>query len=310
MRLDDAALSRLRAAVREPDLSRTRYRLCGVAGTGGMGTVYVVEDAELQRRVALKVLDIPDPGVEARLRREAQVLARLEHPGIVPVHDVGTLPDGRTFYTMKLVQGERLDSVASRRPPAPERLRIFLRIADAVAFAHAHGVLHRDLKPENVMVGGFGEVLVLDWGLARIAGEISASPLAGSARAGTGEGAVLGTPGFMSPEQRAGNSAAADARADVYSLGALLERLLGPEATPALRAICRMAMAERPGDRYPDVLAMASDVTRALEGGAVSAFPESALRRLLRVARRHRIAVGIVAAYLAGRGLIFLFTGR
>jgi len=119
MRLDDAALSRLRAAVREPDLSRTRYRLCGVAGTGGMGTVYVVEDAELQRRVALKVLDIPDAGVEARLRREAQVLARLEHPGIVPVHDVGTLPDGRTFYTMKLVQGERLDAVVSRRPPIP-----------------------------------------------------------------------------------------------------------------------------------------------------------------------------------------------
>ncbi|HZR09592.1 MAG TPA: protein kinase, partial [Myxococcales bacterium] len=105
-----------------------------------------------------------------------------------------------------------------------------MRIADAVAFAHAHGVLHRDLKPENVMVGGFGEVLVLDWGLAKIAGEPSASTVAGSARVGTGEGAVLGTPGFMSPEQQAGNSAAADARADVYSLGALLERLLGPEA--------------------------------------------------------------------------------
>jgi serine/threonine protein kinase len=310
MRLDDDAVSRLRAAVREPDLSQTRYRLCGVAGAGGMGTVYVVDDAELHRRVALKVLDVPDSGIEARLRREAQVLARLEHPGIVPVHEVGTLPDGRAFYTMKLIQGERLDALASRRPPLPERLRVFLRIADAVAFAHAHGVVHRDLKPENVMVGAFGEVLVMDWGLARVAGEIPAGAPGHGARAGTGEGAVLGTPGFMAPEQRAGHSASADARADVYSLGALLERLLGPEATPALRAICRMAMAERPEERYPDVLAMAADVTCALEGGAVSAFPETPLRRLLRVARRHRVALVIVAAYLAGRGLILLFTGR
>ena len=310
MRLDDEALSRLRAAVREPDLSRTRYRLCGVAGTGGMGTVYVVEDPELRRRVALKVLDVPDSGIEARLRREAQVLARLEHPGIVPVHDVGTLPDGRAFYTMKLVQGERLDGYASRRPPPAERLRVFLRIADAVAFAHAHGVLHRDLKPENVMVGAFGEVLVMDWGLAKLAGEPAAEAPAGGARAGTSEGAVLGTPGFMSPEQQAGDSATVDARTDVYSLGALLERLLGSEATPAVRAICRMAMAERPADRYPDVLSLAADVARALEGGTVSAFPETLPRRLLRVARRHRVALVIVGAYLAGRGLILLLTGR
>src|SRR5207248_5433675 len=147
-RLDDGALSRLRAAVREPDLSRTKYRLAGVAGTGGMGTVYVVEDTELKRRVALKVIDVPDAGIEARLRREAQVLARLEHPGIVPVHEVGTLPDGRVFYTMKWVQGDRLDRHLARGSISlTERLRLFLRIADPVAFAHAHGVLHRDLKP-------------------------------------------------------------------------------------------------------------------------------------------------------------------
>jgi serine/threonine protein kinase len=157
--LDDGALFRLRAALREPDLSGTRYRLARVAGSGGMGTVYVVEGIELRRKVALKVLDVPDPDVEARLRREAQVLARLEHPGIVPVHDVGVLPDGRTFYTMKWVEGARLDRHVTAAMPLAERLRLFLRIADAVAFAHAKGVLHRDLKPENVMVGAFGEVL-------------------------------------------------------------------------------------------------------------------------------------------------------
>src|SRR3954469_15690424 len=206
-----------------------------------MGTVYVVEDTDLRRRVALKVLDLPDADLEARLRREAQVLARLEHPGIVPVHDVGVLPDGRTFYTMKWVEGARLDRHLAGAVPLAERLRLFLRIADAVAFAHAKGVLHRDLKPENVMVGAFGEVLVMDWGLAKILAEAS-----GLARARTtAESAVLGTPGFMSPEQRTGASAGVDARADVYSLGALLQWMAGAGAPPALQAICRKALAER-----------------------------------------------------------------
>src|SRR5205814_6132437 len=248
-RLDDGALSRLRAAVREPDLSRTKYRLAGVAGTGGMGTVYVVEDTELKRRVALKVIDVPDAGIEARLRREAQVLARLEHPGIVPVHDVGSLPDGRAFYTMKWVQGDRLDRALARPLPLAERLRLFLRVAEAVAFAHARGILHRDLKPENVMVGAFGEVLVLDWGLAKILAD--AGDLLPARR--TGESAVLGTPGFMSPEQRGGESATVDARTDVYSLGAMLEWMAGGDSPRPLQAICRKAMAARREDRYPDV---------------------------------------------------------
>jgi serine/threonine protein kinase len=304
-RLDDGALARLRAAAGEPDLSGTKYRLAGVAGAGGMGTVYVVEDTELQRRVALKVLDVPDAGIEARLRREAQVLARLEHPGIVPVHDVGALPDGRAFYTMKWVQGDRLDRHLARGPvPLAERLRLFLRIADPVAFAHAQGVLHRDLKPENVMVGAFGEVLVMDWGLAKLGA--GASGGAGS----TGESSVLGTPGFMSPEQRDGGSAHVDGRADVYSLGALLLWMAGDDAPRPLQAVCRKAMAEVRGDRYPDVPSLSSDVTRYLDGAAVSAYPESLVRRAMRVAKRHRTALGIVAAYLAVRALIFFFTGR
>jgi eukaryotic-like serine/threonine-protein kinase len=304
-RLDDSALSRLRAAVREPDLSRTKYRLAGVAGAGGMGTVYVVEDTELKRRVALKVIDVPDSGIEARLRREAQVLARLEHPGIVPVHDVGSLPDGRAFYTMKWVQGDRLDRALARPLPLTERLRLFLRIAEAVAFAHAQGVLHRDLKPENVMVGAFGEVLVLDWGLAKVLGDGELAPVRD-----TGESAVLGTPGFMSPEQQSGGSAGVDARADVYSLGALLRWMAAGQAPVALRGIIAKATAQHLGDRYPDVLSLAQDVTRFLDGAAVSAYRETFLDRAVRVAKRHRIAIGIVLAYLTGRALIFLFTGR
>ena len=134
-----------------------------------MGTVYRAHDEVLGRDVALKVINAVGPHVAlaARLQQEAHVLARLEHPGIVPVHDAGTLGDGRAFYVMKLVRGASLPDHLAREPRLDERLRIFERICEPVAFAHAHGLVHRDLKPANVMVGSFGEVLVLDWGLAK-----------------------------------------------------------------------------------------------------------------------------------------------
>jgi len=205
---------------------------------------------------------------------------------------------------MKWVQGARLDRHLARGPTAlAERLRLFLRVADPVAFAHAHGVLHRDLKPENVMVGAFGEVLVMDWGLAKVGG-------AETGPGSTGESSVLGTPGFMSPEQRKGESARVDARADVYSLGALLRWMIDGARPRAVLAICRKATAEEPSDRYPDVPSLAADVTRYLDGDRVSADPESLLRRAVRVANRHRAAIAIVVAYLAIRGLIFFFSGR
>src|SRR5258708_19111676 len=168
--LTNGALERLRDVAETPDRSGTRYRLRERIARGGMGVVYAAEDENLRRRVALKVLDVPgsEGDLANRLIREARVLAALEHPGIVPVHDVGTLADGRVFYTMKFVEGRRLDKHIESVISIPDRLRLFLRICDAVAFAHARGVLHRDLKPANVMVGPFGEVLGMDLGLAKI----------------------------------------------------------------------------------------------------------------------------------------------
>jgi serine/threonine protein kinase len=164
--LSDGTLDHLRQVADWPDLSATRYEIVEPIAQGGMGTVYLANDRHLRRPVALKVLHAPASGPEAgeRMLREARIIARLEHPGIVPVHDVGTLPDGRIFYAMKRVAGERLDRHLRAGLSLSGRLRLFERICEAVAFAHAHGVVHRDLKPENVMVGAFGEVLVLDWG--------------------------------------------------------------------------------------------------------------------------------------------------
>ena len=209
--LSDQALDRLRAAAEMPDLNGTGYALLDKLGEGGMGGVFRVQDTTLGRQVALKVIGIIDSNGElsARLLREAKIIARLEHPGIVPVHDVGTLPDGRVFYTMKLVQGQRLDQHAAELGGVPERLRTFQKICEAVSFAHAHDVVHRDLKPQNIMVGWFGEVLVMDWGLAKLLNTRTAmdaenigtekAPDEQALGTDTGHGVILGTPGYMAP---------------------------------------------------------------------------------------------------------------
>ena len=327
--LSDQALDRLRMAADAPDLSGTGYVLLDKLGAGGMGSVFRVEDTALGRQVALKVLGIVDSNGEfrARLLREAKIIAQLEHPGIVPVHDVGTLPDGRVFYTMKLVQGRRLDQYRAEIGGVPECLRTFQRICEAVSFAHAHQVLHRDLKPQNIMVGKFGEVLVMDWGLAKLlnaeipagSNEVPKIPVqpqpssdADTSEAGTAHGVVLGTPGYMAPEQARGDVEAVGPRADVYSLGAVLKFLLvdSGRVPKALSAIGSKATAEDAQHRYESVEELANDIAHYLDGLPVSAYPEGVVARLWRWMVKNSAWILLIFAYLVMRALFVLWRGR
>lgn len=263
--LGDGVVRHLRQVANEPDLTGTRYTLERELGRGGLGIVWAVRDGELGRTVALKVAG----------REEARTIAQLDHPGIVPIHDAGQLPDGRAFYVMKLIDGTRLDQ---HEAPLNDRLRVFLKICDAVAFAHSRGVIHRDLKPQNVMVGRFGEVYVMDWGLP-----------------GTG------TPGFMSPEQQRGEPV--DERSDIHAMGALLATLIGAERP--LRAIARRAQAAEASQRYASVLELAADVARYLDHEGVMAYRENLWERAQRFAVRNSVLLLLLAAYVLVRFFLF-----
>ncbi len=312
--LSDAALSHLRTLGNEVPAGTARYAILEELGRGGMGVVYRARDAALGRDVALKVtserVTTPD-----RLEREARVLATLEHPGIVPVHDVGVMPDGRAFYAMQLVQGKTLRTHFERGMPRGDALRAFLRVCEAVSFAHAREVVHRDLKPGNVMLGAFGEVLVLDWGVARVRGESRSetTPMANPSHgATTRDGAMIGTPGYMAPEQ-AGRAAQADARSDIYALGRILNDILkleGDDAPRPLRSIVTRATAAEPAHRYPSVAALADDVRAWLDGFPVHAHRESLVEWLGRHAKRHRMALSLIGVYVVVRYLLIVFFGR
>jgi tetratricopeptide (TPR) repeat protein/tRNA A-37 threonylcarbamoyl transferase component Bud32 len=220
-----------------------RYRVEKKIARGGMGVVLRAHDEVFHRTLAVKVLlDKPAqrPDLARRFLEEAQVMAQLQHPGIPPVHDLGTLPDGRPYFVMKLIHGRTLDELLKERPtPAhdlPRFLSIFGQLCQTLAFAHSRGILHRDLKPANVMVGPFGEVQVMDWGLAKVRGskefaagdrsmELLSLPITLPAECTdtlTQKGTILGTPAFMAPEQAGGDAEQVDERSDVFGLGAVL----------------------------------------------------------------------------------------
>ncbi|HEX6158952.1 MAG TPA: serine/threonine-protein kinase [Thermoanaerobaculia bacterium] len=290
--LSDDVVARLRDVTQLPDLTGTRYRLIGELGRGGMSVVYEAEDLALDRRVAVKVVASELAGEAAEhLRDEAKTIAKLEHPGIVPLHEVNVLPDGRTYYVMKLVRGERLDHWARGRAEA-EVLRAFIRVCEAVAFAHARGIIHRDLKPANVMVGEFGAVLVMDWGVAMRIGSDDGSRV------------VAGTLGYMSPEQLRGEPV--DARADVYSLGRMLETLIKPMPR-RLAAIAARATSDSRDERYADAASLGDDVVSYLDSQPVAAYRETVLERVARFLGRYRTLVALIVAYLVMRTVILLW---
>jgi tetratricopeptide (TPR) repeat protein/tRNA A-37 threonylcarbamoyl transferase component Bud32 len=239
-------------------------RLQGQIARGGMGTVYLAHDEALHRQVAVKVLQprlLGHPAAAARFLEEAQITAQLQHPGVPPVHLVGTLPDGRPFLAMKLIRGQTLAALLADGAGDPGRvLGIFEQVCNTVAYAHDHGVIHRDLKPQNVMVGRFNEVQVMDWGLAKVrtaappglpeSAETSAfhDPRDGSDDFETRAGSVLGTPAYMAPEQAIGAVDKLDERSDVFGLGAILcVALTGqpPYVAPDPEAVRRLAAAAR-----------------------------------------------------------------
>ena len=273
-----AEIQRLRQVARQPDFPTSRYSVERELAHGGVGTVYLAFDAQLARRVAIKVVH---PGDDPqRLLTEARTLAQLEHPGIVPVHDAGELADGRLYFVMKYVEGQRLDSYAAQASLG-ERLRAFARLVEAIAFAHSRGIPHRDLKPHNVMVGRFGEVLVLDWGQPGV-----------------------GTPGWIAPEHQG------DQAGDIFALGVILDQLTKPFAQPALSAIAAKAAHPSPPQRYESAQALSVDINRYLDLDRVEAFHETWWQAALRLGTRHRLAVILIATYVVIRFLLIIFLNR
>jgi serine/threonine protein kinase len=347
-----------------------RYRILRPHAQGGLGEVFVAEDTELHRQVALKEIKVSrahDPQSQARFLLEGEITGGLEHPGIVPVYGLGHYGDGRPYYAMRFIKGDNLkeaierfhnkrqnaDYADERREKTSARireicvfdfsslefrqlLRRFIDVCNAVAYAHSRGVLHRDLKPGNILLGKYGETLVVDWGLAKVVGrrdtdtpdeEATLRPSSGSSVVETQAGAAVGTPAYMSPEQAAGRLEELGPASDVYSLGATLyavltgrppfadayvaevlkkvergdfppPRQVHPAVPPPLEAVCRKAMALRPGDRYGTPLDLAAELEHWLADEPVRAYGDPVLTRAARWARKRRALVSSAAALL------------
>jgi tetratricopeptide (TPR) repeat protein/tRNA A-37 threonylcarbamoyl transferase component Bud32 len=332
----------------QPGVQRLRYSITRLHGEGGLGKVFVAHDNDLQRDVALKELK-PErsghPEMWRRFLKEAQITGQLEHPNIVPVYELARrseAEEAQPFYTMRLVRGQTLREAVrdyhQRKnegvdPLALHRLlSAFINICQAIGYAHSRGVVHRDLKPENVVLGSFGEVVVLDWGLAKMVdGPDEASPaiaVSEDARTeATQTGRALGSPAYMAPEQAEGRMDLIDPRTDIYGLGGILFEILtgrpphtgqdtaellrqivhgetprtrrvDPTIPPALDAICAKAMAKNRGDRYGKAADLADEVQRYLADQPVSCYGEPWTVRAGRFARKHKVVVATAAAVL------------
>ena len=312
-----------------------RYEVGDVIGRGGMGEIRTARDARVGRDVAIKLMlpEHRDAEALARFVREAQIQGRLEHPAVVPVHDIGVDPTGSPYFVMKRVAGTTLAEVFAAYDADPAKAAVawprrtllarFVDVCLAAELAHTRGIVHRDLKPANIMLGDYGEVYLLDWGIARSADD---PPREGNS--------VSGTLGYMSPEQARG-SRTIDARSDIYALGAILFEILigrplhepappaemleaiehGVDARPSVRApdvdvppeleaICDKAMARDPEHRYADTLDLADDLRAFLEGRVVKAYQTGAIVELRKWVQRNKPLAASLAA-----GVLILVAG-
>jgi tetratricopeptide (TPR) repeat protein/tRNA A-37 threonylcarbamoyl transferase component Bud32 len=336
--------------------SRDRYALTRLHAKGGIGQVWLAHDSDLGRDVALKELrseQAANPAIWARFVEEAKITGQLEHPGIVPVYELARRSaDQKPFYTMRFVKGRTLSAAVkeyhanrqagrARRLDLRELLGAFVDVCNAVAYAHSRGVLHRDLKGQNIALGKYGEVMVLDWGLAKASGEKGKDSVARAeltsllpvalqkqdSRDQTMQGQVLGTPGYMPPEQAEGHLAHVDERSDIYGLGAILYEILTgrppfegadtqeviqkvlnerppwpgalvPGTPRALEAVCLKALAKKPAERYASVSELAQEVQHFLADEPVMAYREPLPARALRWGRRHQTLAASAAVLL------------
>lgn len=329
-------------SVGQDSSSGDRFRILRPHARGGLGEVSVALDTELNREVALKEIQLryaADIDSRTRFIAEAEITGGLEHPSIVPVYGLGTYSDGRPFYAMRFIRGASLQEATTRYHDQNRNLTYtdrslefrnllqqFIHVCHAIEYAHSRGVLHRDLKPSNIMLGKYGETLVVDWGLAKVLGsvehtstatELPLQPVSGSESAPTQYGSTIGTPAFMSPEQATGELDKLGPATDVYGLGATLyymltckppvegkdvgevlrkvqagdiipPRHLQPSVAPALEAICLRAMALNRHQRYASAKSLALDIERWLADEPIEAYHDTLTERTFRWIRRNR----------------------
>ncbi|MEO7096303.1 MAG: serine/threonine-protein kinase, partial [Polyangiales bacterium] len=320
-----------------PSMPPARYQIGEEIARGGMGRVVEATDTTLGRVVALKEALSLDPDSLRRFARETRITARLEHPAIVPVHDAGVGPNGAPYYVMRKIGGKPLEKFVATGETLESRLALvphMVAAANAIAHAHERGIVHRDIKPSNILVGDLGEVIVIDWGLAKVIDEVedeTGGPVLVDPDDSlkTRAGIVYGTPGFMAPEQLRGKPV--DARCDVYALGATLYHLLSRKpphhaltadammkaavnapptpigelvtgVPPELSTIIDKALAHDPDERYQDARALAEDLNRFLTGQLVASHHYTPRERVARFVRKHKVPV--IAVGLAMFALI------